>query len=160
MFSSAACNQTAQISGKERDETGLDYFGARYLSSAMGRWTSPDPLLNSGRPDSPQSWNRYNYVSNNPLKFVDPTGLYQWAAACEEGDTKCKETRERFKASISKAKEALKALENDPNSPEYKELKKVMDKLGEENKGDIKIHFGDAGKGDNNQDALGSTSGP
>jgi RHS repeat-associated protein len=30
-------------SGKERDaETGLDYFGARYLSSAQGRWTTPD----------------------------------------------------------------------------------------------------------------------
>jgi len=35
---------TAQkFTGKERDtETGLDYFGARYLSSAQGRFTSPD----------------------------------------------------------------------------------------------------------------------
>jgi RHS repeat-associated protein len=33
------------FSGKERDaETGLDYFGARYMSSAQGRFTSPDPL--------------------------------------------------------------------------------------------------------------------
>jgi RHS repeat-associated protein len=36
-----------RFTGKERDaETGLDYFGARYLSSAQGRFTSPDePLL-------------------------------------------------------------------------------------------------------------------
>jgi RHS repeat-associated protein len=33
-----------QFTGKERDaETGLDYFGARYFSSAQGRFTSPDP---------------------------------------------------------------------------------------------------------------------
>ncbi len=37
--------QKARFTGKERDaETGLDYFGARYMSSAQGRFTSPDPL--------------------------------------------------------------------------------------------------------------------
>jgi RHS repeat-associated protein len=71
----------SRSSGKERDaETGLDYFGARYYSGAQGRFSSPDPLLNSGRPDNPQSWNRYIYVSNNPLKYIDPTGLFEWDA--------------------------------------------------------------------------------
>ena len=61
---------------QERDnETGLDYFGARYYSSAMGRFTSPDPLLSSGRSTRPQSWNRYSYVLNRPLSLIDPTGL-------------------------------------------------------------------------------------
>jgi hypothetical protein len=32
---------------------GLDYFAARYFSDAQGKFTSPDPLLNSGRPDDP-----------------------------------------------------------------------------------------------------------
>lgn len=33
-----------KFTGKERDqETGLDYFGARYVSGAQGRCTSPDP---------------------------------------------------------------------------------------------------------------------
>ncbi|MBN2320824.1 MAG: RHS repeat-associated core domain-containing protein, partial [Acidobacteria bacterium] len=75
-------------SGKERDETGLDYFGARYLSSALGRWTSPDPLLSSGRPWIPQTWNRYTYGRNNPLTFVDPTGLYDRVNNCGD-DSKC-----------------------------------------------------------------------
>lgn len=67
--------QRVRFTGKQRDaETGLDYFETRYLSSAQGRFTSPDPLLSSGRPDQPQSWNRYSYVLNNPLKFTDPTG--------------------------------------------------------------------------------------
>ena len=46
-----------KFTGKERDaESGLDFFGARYMSSAQGRFTSPDPLLNSGRPDDPQNF--------------------------------------------------------------------------------------------------------
>jgi len=35
-----------EFTGKERDqETGLDYFGARYYGSALGRFTSPDPIV-------------------------------------------------------------------------------------------------------------------
>ncbi len=64
-----------EFTGKERDaETGLDYFGARYLSAAQGRFTSPDPPLLDQDPGDPQSWNLYAYVRNNPLKFVDLTG--------------------------------------------------------------------------------------
>lgn len=68
-----------QFTGKERDtETassageGLDYFGARYMSAAQGRFTSPDPL--PGWQKDPQSWNMYAYGRNNPLKYVDPDG--------------------------------------------------------------------------------------
>lgn len=61
--------------GKERDtETGLDYFGARYYGSSMGRFTSPDEPLLDQEPHNPQSWNLYNYVRNNPLRFSDPNG--------------------------------------------------------------------------------------
>jgi RHS repeat-associated protein len=68
-----------KFTGKERDaESNLDYFGARYFGAAQGRFTSADPLLASGRPDVPQSWNRYAYGLNNPLRFIDPTGLYEW----------------------------------------------------------------------------------
>jgi len=70
-----------KFTGKERDsESGLDNFEARYFSSSLGRFGSPDPLMNSGRPDDPQSWNRYTYTGNNPLNFTDPTGLYTWSA--------------------------------------------------------------------------------
>jgi RHS repeat-associated protein len=61
---------------KERDnETSLDYFIARYYSSTQGRFTSSDPLMASGRTWTPQSWNCYSYVLNNPLRLIDPTGL-------------------------------------------------------------------------------------
>ncbi|HEX7771533.1 MAG TPA: RHS repeat-associated core domain-containing protein [Pyrinomonadaceae bacterium] len=65
-----------QFTSKERDvETGLDYFAARYFGSTQGRFTSPDALLQSGRVATPQSWNRYAYVLNNPLRLIDPDGL-------------------------------------------------------------------------------------
>ncbi len=65
-----------KFTGKERDsETGLDYFGARYFSGAQGRFTTPDPLMASAKASNPQSWNRYAYVFNNPLRHIDPDGL-------------------------------------------------------------------------------------
>src|SRR5258705_3976273 len=71
---------------KERDnETGLDYFGARYYASTQGRFTSPDPLLSSGSVGVPQSWNRYAYCINNPLAFIDLSGLI-WGRVGGEGN--------------------------------------------------------------------------
>jgi RHS repeat-associated protein len=66
-----------KFTGKERDsETGLDFFGARYMSSAEGRFTSPDPSRLSAFIDSPQTWNMYSYTYNNPLRFVDKNGMW------------------------------------------------------------------------------------
>lgn len=65
-----------QFTAKERDvETSLDYFGARYFASYQGRFTSIDPIFSSGKPVQPQSWNRYSYCINQPLKYTDPKGL-------------------------------------------------------------------------------------
>ena len=68
------------FTGKERDiESGLDYFGARYMSSAMGRFMSPD-LSDVTYPvpyadlTNPQSRNLYAYLGNNPLSDVDDDG--------------------------------------------------------------------------------------
>lgn len=41
----------------------------------QGCFTSIDPLQASARPATPQSWNRYSYVLNNPIRLIDPTGL-------------------------------------------------------------------------------------
>ena len=59
---------------KERDnETGLDYFEARYYSSTQGRFSGADDSKYSIRTD-PQTWNLYEYVRNGPLTRTDPTG--------------------------------------------------------------------------------------
>jgi RHS repeat-associated protein len=68
---------TEKFTSKERDaESGLDFFGARYMSSAQGRFTSPDPSNLSVDFWQPQTWNRYSYGVNNPLSIVDRNGLW------------------------------------------------------------------------------------
>src|SRR5262249_36499849 len=41
-------------------------------------FTSLDPMLSSGSVNDPQTWNRYAYALNNPLKYVDLLGLFVW----------------------------------------------------------------------------------
>jgi len=47
----------------------------RYYSSALGRFMTPDPWAHSAVPTGPQSWNRYTYVTGEPITRSDPTGL-------------------------------------------------------------------------------------
>ncbi len=70
-------NIPTRFTGQLRDqETGLDYFGARYYGGALGRWTSPDLVnLTDDRIVTPSNTiNKYIYGGNNPLKYVDPDG--------------------------------------------------------------------------------------
>ena len=135
-----------KFTGKERDaESGLDYFGARYYGSMMGRFMSPDPLLNSGHPDDPQSWNRYSYVRNNPLSRIDPTGLYDFSA-CAKGDSNCQGEKDRFNAAVKKANDLLKNM--DPKSKEAKALSKALGALGSAgDKNGVTVSFGKTSTG-------------
>jgi len=59
------------FTGKEEDDAvGLHYFGARYYSSHLGRWLTPDPPVIHGG----GLGNYYNYGGNSPYIYVDPDG--------------------------------------------------------------------------------------
>jgi len=66
-------NQNFGYTGEMLDaESGLLYLRARYYDPSIGRFISADTYL--GRMAEPVTQNRYIYVHNNPLLFVDPSG--------------------------------------------------------------------------------------
>lgn len=84
-------NIRQKFTGYERDEeTDLDFAQARYNSSNLGRFSSPDPfdavstdltLYQFNRfLAQPQNWNKYTYCLNNPFRYVDMDGRHPVAA--------------------------------------------------------------------------------
>jgi RHS repeat-associated protein len=66
--------RTFGFTGHEADdEFGLINMGGRIYDPQTARFLTPDPVLNA--PFFSQSLNRYSYAYNNPVNFVDPTGL-------------------------------------------------------------------------------------
>jgi len=64
------------FTGYEKDtESDLEFAQNRYYSNKFGRFTTVDPLMASGKVRNPQTWNRYIYVTNNPVNRIDPLGL-------------------------------------------------------------------------------------
>ncbi len=61
-----------KFTGQRLDDVGLYYYGARYYDPEIGRFISPDTIVPKLK--NPQALNRYSYVTNNPLKYTDPTG--------------------------------------------------------------------------------------
>jgi len=73
------------FTGKEKDETGLYYYGARYYDPETGRFITRDLL--AGKRTNPQSLNRYTYCLNNPVKLIDPAGLTYSMYDVETGES-------------------------------------------------------------------------
>ncbi len=57
--------------------TGQQHTWFRKLETQAGRWSSPDPYKGSMSLGDPQSFNRFSYVRNDPINYVDPSGLYE-----------------------------------------------------------------------------------
>jgi RHS repeat-associated protein len=133
------------FTGKERDnETGMDYFGARYYRADVGRFTTVDPVQTiSENLTDPQRWNRYSYVRNNPLRYTDPDGrlpVEPWkasghtdlttAAMSGQGGLSSQDVARAVEANI-----AVDALSNQTNDPAHympgtgAEATKLIDQL-------------------------------
>jgi RHS repeat-associated protein len=63
-----------QFTGREHDADWLYYYRARYYSPRLARFLQPDPLGHAG------GANPYAYAANNPLSFIDPSGLRTYSA--------------------------------------------------------------------------------
>lgn len=146
-YSSPNDSLRQRFTGKERDnETGLDYFGARYYASTQGRFTSADELLNSGRLEDPQTWNRYSYTLNNPLVYTDPTGMYTCADSkkCDSAaDIRFEAQRQRALGQLDKIKERY-----GPKSAEYTDAKRAVEAYGNPGEANgVTVSFGKTSDG-------------
>ena len=66
-----------RFTGQREEATiGLYFYNARWYDPALGRFVQPDTLV--PEPGNPQALNRYTYVTNNPLRYTDPTGHCPW----------------------------------------------------------------------------------
>ncbi len=66
-------NTDRKFTGQTEDESiGLYWYQSRAYDPEIGRFVSPDVVV--PEPGNPQALNRYSYVYNNPLKYVDPSG--------------------------------------------------------------------------------------
>ena len=90
-------------------------------ASGLSRFLSVDPVLDvRDATRSPQGWNRYAYVRNNPIRFTDPTGKYQ----CEGSRTDCAAIRNAYN-------DVRQARNNLPRgSSERRSLDRVLTFLG------------------------------
>lgn len=118
-------DEPIQFTGHERDrnlvyfdgtgadrEDDLDYMHARYYTPLLRRFLSVDSVL--GRPEAPQSWNRYAYVRGNPLRLVDPDGNEYREASRYRNGSKVDLTGLSFKEALQRTIEAEQPDRNDP----------------------------------------------
>ena len=132
------------FTGKERDaESGNDYFEARYYSSSMGRWISPDWSIKEepvpyAKLDDPQTLNLYAYVMNNPLARLDLDGHY----TCRGSSEDCA----GFVTALNMARVAMKHF--GPESDQAREIQGVLDFYGSDTtKNKVFVSFGKLSKG-------------
>ena len=78
LLSNLTIETTRAFTGHEQiaELSGLIHMNARVYDSDIGRFLSADTLIQD--PHDSQSYNRYSYVRNNPLKYTDPTGNSWW----------------------------------------------------------------------------------
>ncbi|SFG78293.1 insecticidal toxin complex protein TccC [Pseudomonas syringae] len=95
--------KTVRYSGKERDASGLYYYGFRYYAPWLQRWINPDPAGVIG------GNNRYGMVDNSPVSKVDPDGLmpkpYQG-----KGDEYEKKSEARNETILARGREQIRQM--------------------------------------------------
>ena len=100
-------------------KTGLQYLRARYYNAENGIFTTEDSDL--GTTENPLTRNRYDYTTNNPLNYSDPTGHSLWSriksAAKKAVKTVTKAVKSVAKTVVSGVKAAAKWVQNAVSHP-------------------------------------------
>ncbi|MFF5176368.1 FG-GAP-like repeat-containing protein [Micromonospora sp. NPDC000089] len=115
-------------------DLGLVDMKGRVYDPELGRFLTPDPLVNGS--NTTQAWNRYTYVSNNPLTNTDPTG-YEECADCpiwKQDDGGATSATEDFQDMMDDANAFFDGgywgiSPVNPNSPASRRLEKELDRF-------------------------------
>jgi hypothetical protein len=109
------------------------------LGGLISRFTSPDPALISAKGTEPQTWNRYSYVTNNPLRYSDPLGLWKHEVQDVKKDGEVVGKQVVFVRTNTKdnAESLLKQL---GYSKDDKNGKKILDGINEQLKKGETVH--------------------
>ncbi len=105
-------------------DTKLVRFGARDYDPTLGRWTARDPILFAGG-----DTNLYGYVMNDPLNWIDPSGLEGGCNACKAKETGEEIVRRVLKTALKQAAKATnpeaiqKAMAKETAHPALREYK-------------------------------------
>jgi RHS repeat-associated protein len=90
-YSSGTMNTNRRYTGQIRENLlggteGLYFFNARWVDVSLARFAQADSII--PEPGNPQAWDRFAYTSNNPVKYIDPSGHDQdcstWDWACNQ----------------------------------------------------------------------------
>ena len=91
-------------------KTGLQYLRARYYNAENGTFTTEDSDL--GTTENPLTRNRYDYTTNNPLNYSDPTGHSLWSRIKGRAKKAAKAVKSVGKKIVNTAKKVVKTVVN------------------------------------------------
>ena len=91
-------------------KTGLQYLRARYYNAENGTFTTEDSDL--GTTENPLTRNRYDYTTNNPLNYSDPTGHSLWSRIKSTAKKAAKAVKSVGKKIVNTAKKVVKTVVN------------------------------------------------
>ena len=96
-------------------ETGLYYYGARYLDPKYSRWLSGDLAIKDymagtsageGGIYNTVNLSVYHYAGNNPVKYIDPMGMSAWEPTDTWDSSKEEAFREKFNKNVNNVADA------------------------------------------------------
>jgi len=95
---------------REMAGLGIYHYGARFYSPKLGRFLSADTIVPGA--GNPQAYNRYSYVLNNPLMYIDPSGHKPCLSdyLCKRHDEKVAQREAARKAKALAVERALKEV--------------------------------------------------
>ena len=150
-----------RYSGKEKDATGLYYYGARYYAPWIGRWLSPDP---AGTIDG---LNLFAFVGGNPVSHVDIGGLVKRGKGKKkdngqgvgltdrsnsEEDSSSSRDRSNSEEDSSSSRDGSDGKEKDPNSVELQDFSELRCKNAELQRKNAELQQNNAELQQNNND--------